>query len=307
VRQYVGSRFNVGSRKKEFNMARFSRLHLLALAAATIAVAAMTADAQPPGVGRGGPGGFMGGRGPGMPGGGGLFGILRNPQIQDEELKLSDDQKGQLRELGEKLQGEGGNVWQKAVERLGGREAVEKLEPEERRAKFQEIMEEFRPELERRAQEIEKQVAEILEPDQFKRLKQIELQWQGVDGLVRPDVAQALGLSEDQQKEIKAAIEERNKEMETLGEEMRGMFPGGFRELSDEEREQIRGKMQELGEKRQAIDAETRKKAMGVLTDDQKAKMPDLMGEPFEFRRPEGGFFGGPGGRQRPGRPAAEQ
>jgi hypothetical protein len=78
------------------------------------------------------------------------------------------------------------------------------------------------------------------------------------------------------------------------------MFEGGRRERSEEEREQMRAKMQQLGEKRRSIQAEAQKTAMGVLTDDQKAMMPNLMGEPFEFQRPEGppggGRFGGRGG-----------
>ena len=70
---------------------------------------------------------------------------------------------------------------------------------------------------------------------------------------------------------------------------MRGLFEGGgFREMSEEERAKIREKMEQLGEKGRALRSEAQKKAMGVLTDDQRAMMPKLMGEPFEFRRPEG-------------------
>ena len=142
----------------------------------------------------------------------------------------------------------------------------------------------------------EKKIRDILEPAQYKRVKQIEMQLQGVDALLREDIIQALGLTEDQQKKVKDVLAKRDKEQEELGEQMRGMFEGGFRERSEEQREQMRAKMQDLGEKRRTIQAEAQKAAMGALTDDQRAMMPNLMGEPFEFRRPEGGRFGGRGG-----------
>lgn len=294
---------------------RFPRIHPLAFAALLTAVVTMAAEAQPPGGGRRGPGGFGGGPGFGMrggPGGGGLIGLLRNPQVQDEELKLSDAQKEELRSAAEKLREEGVNVGEVVRERLGGREEAQGLSPEDRMKKMQEIMAELRPELEKQAKETEKKIAEIIEPAQFKRLKQIELQQQGVDGLVREDIAEALGLSEEQQQEIKGILEQRGKKMQELGEQMRGAFTGGFRNLSEEEREQARARMEELGEKRRAISSEAQKKGMAVLTPDQKAKMPDLMGEPVELRRPERRPEGRPGegrrsGGQRPGRPAGEQ
>jgi len=218
----------------------------------------------------------------GGPGGGGVSGLLRNPQVQ-EELKLSEEQTDQLRQVASE-------AFEGMRDLFPSREEMEKLGEEERAAKRQEAMEKFQKEAAKRAPEIEKKIAEILEKGQFKRLKQIELQVQGVNALVRPDIGQALGLSEDQQAEIQEVLDARNKKMEGLGEEMRAMFQGGgFRDMSEEERGEMRQKMEKLGEKRQAITSEAQKEAMGKLTDEQKAKMPGLMGEPFEFRRPEGG------------------
>lgn len=235
----------------------------------------------------------------GGPGGGGVSNLLRNPQVQ-EELKLSDEQKDQLREVAEQ-----------AFADMRGffpdREEMEKLSEEERAAKRQEAMEKFRKEAEKRAPRIEKKIGEILKKEQYKRLKQIEMQRQGVDALMRPDIAQALEISEDQQKEIKEVLEARNKKMEGLGEEMRAMFQGGgFRDMSEEERGEMRQKMEKLGEKRRTITSKAQKEAMGKLTDEQKAKMPDLMGERFEFRRPEGGPGRSGEGRRRPDGPRGE-
>lgn len=252
--------------------------------------------------------------GPGMMGpmrGGGVAGLLFRRNVQ-EELKLSEDQLEQLRALGEKMREQGGDVMREAMEKLGGREALRELEPEERRAKFEKMMEEFRPEMEKRAKEMEDQIAEILEGPQFKRLKQIEVQLQGIDALVRDDIIQALELTEAQQKEIKGILEERNSKRQELGEQMRGAFQGGFRDMSEQERAQTREKMGQMRAKGEAINNEAQKKAMGVLTDDQKAKLPNLMGEPFEFRRPgegrpgEGRRRDGRRGGDRPRRPRSE-
>ena len=297
-------------------MTRFPRLQLLASAALIGALVMAAAGAQPPGGGRRpggrGPGGFLGGRGgPGMMGGG-LVGLLGMQQVR-EELKVTEAQQEKLQQLGEKLREEMRGMFP-------DREATQDLTPEQRRERMQEAMEKFRKEAEKRAPEVEKQIAEILDKPQFKRLKQLEVQRQGVDALVRADIIQALGLTEDQQKEIKETIEGRNRKQEELGAQMRGMFQGGgFRDMSEEERAKAREKMEQLGEKGRALRSEAQKNAMGVLTDDQKAMMPNLMGEPFEFprfegRRGPGGGQGGEGqggegrrGGDRPRRPRGDQ
>jgi len=290
-------------------MTRFPRLCWFASAALIGALVIATADAQPPGGGRrpGGrrPGGFMGGPGgPGMMrmrGGGGLAGLLRSPQVQ-EELKLSEAQGEKLRDLNEK-------VMEEIRDLLPDRESLRDLSQEERREQMQKAMEKFQQEAEKRAPEVEKQIAEILDKAQFKRLKQLEVQRQGVDALRRPDIVQALGLTEEQQKQIKEALEDRDKKREELGEQMRAMFEGGFRQMSQEEREKAREKMQEAREKGRTIQSEAQKKAMGVLTDEQKARMPNLMGEPFEFRRFDSRRRPGEGRRDgdRPRRPRGER
>ena len=286
-------------------MTRFPRLQLLASAALIGALVMAAAGAQPPGGGRRpggrGPGGFMGGRGgPGMMGGrggGGLVGLLGMEQVR-EELKVTEAQQEKLRELGEKTREEMRGMFP-------DREAMQDLTQEQRGERMREAMEKVQKEAQKRAPEIEKQISEILDKPQFKRLKQLEFQRQGVDALVRPDIIQALGLTEDQQKEIKETIEGRNRKQEELGAQMRGMFQGGgFRDMSEEERAKAREKMEQLGEKGRALRSEAQKKAMGVLTDDQKAMMPNLMGEPFEFQRPEG--QGGPGEGQRGGEQRGE-
>lgn len=230
--------------------------------------------------------------------GGGLVGLLGMEQVR-EELKVTETQQEKLRDLGEKLREEMRGLFP-------DRESGQDLTQEQRRERMQEAMEKARKEAEKRAPGIEKQIAEILDKPQFKRLKQLEVQRQGVDAMVRADIIQALGLTEDQQKKVKEAIEGRNRKMQEFGEQRQAMFQG-FRDMSEEERAKAREKMEQLGEKFREVQSEAQKNAMGVLTDDQKAMMPNLMGEPFEFRRPEGQRGEGQRGGDRPRRPRGER
>jgi Spy/CpxP family protein refolding chaperone len=131
----------------------------------------LPAMAQPP---AGRPGGPFGGRfgGPML-----MLGLLRNQQVQ-QELKLTDQQKQQLEQLGEQ--------WR---EKMRG---LRDLPPEERRQKVEGM----------RA-EVEKQLSKVLNEQQMKRLKQIALQVEGYAALERPEVAEQVGLTKEQRQKIR--------------------------------------------------------------------------------------------------------
>jgi Spy/CpxP family protein refolding chaperone len=260
-------------------MSRVSRLQLLALAVLAAAFLAATANAQPPRGGPGGPGGFGPGRGPGfmgMPRGGGLVGLLMRKDVRNE-LKVTEEEGDQLRE-----------VSQESMEALReffpNREAMADLTQEQRQA-------------EKLAPKLEEGIGKILGPERLNRLKQLQRQRTGVDALVTAEAVQILGLTEEQQTGIKDVVAKRDKEREELGGQFRAMFEGGFRELSDEEREKRRKQMEELREKGEALDAKAQKSAMALLGDDQKGKMSVFMGAPFEFQDEPPAFGGGRFGR----------
>ncbi len=144
--------------------------------------------AQPP---AGRPGGPFGGRfgGPML-----MLGLLRNQQVQ-QELKLTDQQKQQLEQLGEQ--------WR---EKMRG---LRDLPPEERRQKVEGM----------RA-EVEKQLATILNEQQMKRLKQIALQVEGYAALERPEVADQVGLTKEQRQKIRDILRQ-------AAEKRRGAFQQG--------------------------------------------------------------------------------
>jgi Spy/CpxP family protein refolding chaperone len=142
------------------------------------------------------------------------------------------------------------------------------LAPEERRKKSEELN-----------KETEKSVADILKPDQAKRLKQITLQQAGAAAFAREDVAKELNISAEQKQKLNDIQAAARKERQDL-------FQGG-------------GGLNEESRKKMAeITKNTNEKAMSVLTAEQKTKWNEMTGEPFkgEIR------FGPPGGgNRRPG------
>jgi Spy/CpxP family protein refolding chaperone len=198
---------------------------------------------------QGGPGGrggfqFFGG------GGGGALGLLQRNDVQ-EELELLDDQKKQITELREKS----GQKMREVLGSLRGGEGAENRR-DDLRDTFRKLNDETQAE-----------VNKILLPHQTKRLKQLETQMamrgRGVLGALGGDLAEKLGISEDQ-------------------------------------REKLRDKAQQLDNELRKKTAELRKQAqdqlLASLTEEQRKEFNEMIGEPFEFRDEPGQGFGGFGG-----------
>ncbi len=261
------------------------RLVRVAVFALSVALIAGSAMAQPgggraPGMGgpgMGGPGGMRGPGGMGGFGGGGVIGLLRTELMQTE---LGID-----KATVEKAEG----VVRTAMEE--GRasfEGLRDLSEEQRRAKF----EEMRTQMQERMKDLEKKIAEVIGMEKFGRLKEIELQMSGVEGISRPEVSAFLGLTDAQKEKID---ELRQANREKAREKMGAIFSGNFREMSEEERTASREKMETL---RKELQTELETGVMGQITDDQKAKLGQMMGEPFakmeELREQlRASFFGG--------------
>lgn len=134
---------------------------------------------------------------------------------------------------------------------------------EEMRARFDEL----------RA-EVEGRIAEVLTTQQMERLRQIDTQQQldrgGARSLMGGPLADKLGLTDEQKAEL---------------------------------RDKAREIQAEMQEKMAAARAEARDKLLEVLTSEQRAKLDELTGAPFEMSDPP---FGPPGfdrGGRRGGRP----
>ena len=125
-----------------------------------------------------------------------------------------------------------------------------KLAAKERTAKFNELEATNKKFLE-----------DNLSAEQRKRLGQITLQVTGLYQLGRPDVVKALNLTEEQQTKFEEMQKEARKALEGI--------------LTATERA---GKSEKLAMLRE----ETNKKILAALTDEQKAKVREIVGEPFK-------------------------
>jgi Spy/CpxP family protein refolding chaperone len=212
--------------KEEFPMNRWYRGVVVAVCACLLA--ANWAFAQQSERPRGGGMGAMGG-------GAASFFLLRSEQVQ-QELKLSEDQKAKLQEAGQQV--------------MNDFMALRDVDPAQRAQKMEEVQ-----------KTINDKVNTILSPDQAARLKQISTQLQGSAALMNPEVAQELGLSEDQKEKLKDVF---------TG--MQSKF-GELRNAAPEER----------AAKTQQLRKEMDDQALPILTAQQREKFDKMQGAKFEL------------------------
>ncbi len=232
----------------------------VAFVAALALCSASTAWAQR---GQGGPGRGGFGRGGGV----GRLALLRVEAVQ-KELEMSADQVAGVQKLQEELRGTRGQG--------GQRQNLQDLTQEQR----QELMRERRQRAAERAEQELAKLGTMLSKEQMGRLEQIVVQVRGASALQDPAVAKKLGITEQQQEEIRQANQDANSSMR---EQMQAL-----RDSSD--REQARAKMAELRSK-------AGEKVLAVLSAEQRKNFDEMKGEPFEM--PPGALFGGRGGGRR--------
>jgi hypothetical protein len=178
--------------------------------------------------------------------GGSLAFLLGNESVQ-KELKLDDKQVEKAKELAEKTGEEMREKFQ----------ALQDLEPEERRAKFMEIGREMNA-------SVLKAAGEFLKPEQITRLKQVAYQQRGAQSFTEPEVAKKLNLTDDQKKDIQTINTESMEEMRSI-----------FQDTQDQD--ERRQKMTELRKK-------TLDKVVAKLNDEQQKTWKEMLGSPFEIK-----------------------
>lgn len=206
------------------------QLRLKGVAVAALATMLLAGSAMAQERGRG----FGGGRG-----GGGTM-LLRMPEVQTE-LKLTEEQKTKLTEMLGQGRGGPGN---------GGGQDLSREERQKQAAT-------------RRA-EREKQLAAIMNADQMKRYRQLQLQQQGASALGETAVQEELKLTADQKTKVEAIVSEQSEAMRSARESAAG------------DREGMRAKTAEIRKKSQ-------EKLEALLTEDQKTQWKAMLGTPFTF------------------------
>jgi Spy/CpxP family protein refolding chaperone len=240
---------------------------------------AKAAEQGPP-AGRSDPGAWMRGFGG--------VGLLQSERVQ-KELKLTDEQLRKLTEMNERFR------QQRQEQRQEQFAGVENLSREERRQRFEKIRTQLEANAKKRLEDMRKEIAAILNPEQQKRWRQIELQMEGPSCMLRPEIAEALSLNDDQKKQIEQANRETFDKIRKLFQEIREGDPNTRTE-----------RMEQLREKSKKLQAEGDTKATAALKPEQKQKLGEIMGEPFPMERlmpppprREGGW--GPGRESPPG------
>jgi len=196
--------------------------------------------------------------------------LLRIPDVQ-KELKMTPEQITKAQTKQQEL----GQANQALMQEVGGPQGLRNLSQEDR----QKLMDKMQ------AAE-KKALAEVLEPDQLKRVNQLELQRAGSRALTRKDVAESLKLTKEQTEKITTIQQEA---AQARRDAMQGV---DFQNMTAEERQQMQQKMAEA---QKATD----EKIFATLMPDQNKKWKELTGAPFKFPP-----FNPGQGRQRPGQDA---
>jgi hypothetical protein len=201
---------------------------------AALAILAIPALAQPP---RGGGFGQMG-----------IGQLLMNKSVQ-EELKLDKE----------------------AVEKITA--AINKVR-EDMKDDLAKLREQDTPREERQAinkkltEATTKAVADLVKPEQMTRVKQIQLQVQGVNAFNNADVQKALSLTDDQKEDVKKLIEETGQKVRELFQDAQG----------DQD------KIREMRTKIAAMTKENMEKVTKSLKPEQQKALKELLGAPFELK-----------------------
>lgn len=114
----------------------------------------------------------------------------------------------------------------------------------------------------------DKSLADVLKPEQIKRLKQIQLQVQGPRVFMNPEVEKALNLTDDQKQDIQKTNQESFQKVRELFQDAQG----------DEE------KMREARTKMTAMNKENMEKLTKSLKPEQQEKLKEMLGKPFEIK-----------------------
>lgn len=185
---------------------------------------------------------------------GSLTDLLSLEQVQ-KELKLNEEQKGKVEQIGKKLRAE-------MREQYAGLREI--TDPEKRRAKSAELSDQL-------DDKTREQLREVISREQLIRLYQIRIQIRGaVYALSNEYVAGRLKLTDEQKTKVA--------EIDKSARQKQSKLYAGLRDAGQEERTKAFAELRKI---RQQGD----KEALGLLTAEQKEGLEKIKGEKLELQR----------------------
>jgi hypothetical protein len=172
-------------------------------------------------------------------------GVMIEIERVQKELKLTEDQIKKSKAVYAKIQ----EKYQETFEKLRAQKQPQQIN------ELTHVMN----------QETLKAYGGVLQPEQLKRLKQIDLQQRGAQALLEPEIVKALKLTEDQQDQIKTINADAAKEI-------KDSFTNP------------KANLEEVGKKIGELRKETMEKVTAILTAPQRKAWQEMVGQPFEFK-----------------------
>jgi hypothetical protein len=226
------------------------RAYAIAAAIGAVTMAAMSAEAQVTRV---------------IQAGSSAATLLLKPAVQ-KELKLTTDQAAKAKtmvDIARKELQEYLRLELPGVDRHGVEEAIEKKRSAMEAAQMTGLK-------------------SLLSPDQLKRLKELDFQSAGVAGMLRPQLAGALHLTDGQKEklqDIEDATQEATQELyQANAAEEESKESAGI--VNIRKRTELKG---EAAAKLQRLRVNATAKALEIFTAQQRTKWKELTGEPFDF------------------------
>ncbi len=193
--------------------------------------------------------------------------VLTNKDLQ-EELKVTDDQKGKLKDVTAKQ--EDLNKKQRELFAGGTRPDMDK-------------MQEMQKERTALTEEVKKATDEVLTADQKKRFKQIEIQALGVRAFANADVVKELKITDDEKTALKEISDAFTKERTDLAKELGVAVPGarGGRPAAGATPPDA-DKVAEFAKKSKPLADAALEKSVKALSADQQKQWTEMIGTKFD-------------------------
>jgi hypothetical protein len=159
------------------------------------------------------------------------------------------------------------------------------------------IRQQIQDQIAARQGEQEKQIAEILKPEQMTRLHELDMQWQGPVALGDSKVAGEVKLSADHQKEIAGIVQDyqikRQQALMELAQEQTESAPNGRRAMRRImlNTNVLDNPLHPTRKKLDALRKEAEGKIIGLLSAEEKERWTKAQGEPFTFRKDQPGSW----------------